>query len=202
MNGSVQRNSVYGWEDFALSGDRTRAKPTELPVLPVHRKRGFITSANSDDTDQLLHLSSHISVFSTFASYKLNRESAYIVGVCRLNWVCFLYMQQGTIQSCWTSILAGMRTCAKPCIAYFFFFFNFGKDWWTTVGESGLLKIWVSRTKKLFFIVAFKWPTSWQSAERMSELWEDRPAYIFSSTARFAGQLHFHIFFQWRPHAG
>ena len=48
--------------------------------------------------------------------------------------------------------------------------------------------------KKLFFIVAFKWPTSWQSADRMSELWEDRPAYIFSSTARFAEQLHFHIF--------
>ena len=50
-------------------------------------------------------------------------------------------------------------------------------------------------------IVAFKWPTSWQSAERMSELWEDRPAYIFSSTARFAEQLYFHLF-QWRPHAG
>ena len=60
-------------------------------------------------------------------SYKMNRESAYIVGVCRLNWDCFLYMQQGTIQSCWTSILAGMCTCAKPCIAYFFFFFNFGR---------------------------------------------------------------------------
>ena len=43
---------------------------------------------------------------------------------------------------------------------------------------------------------------SWQSAERMSELWEDQSAYIFSSTARFAEQLHFHIFFQWRPHAG
>ena len=48
--------------------------------------------------------------------------------------------------------------------------------------------------KKLFFIVAFKLPTSWQSAERMSELWEDRPAYILSSTAKFAEQLHFHIF--------
>ena len=74
MNGSVQRNSVYGLADFALSGDRTRAKPTELPVLPVHRKRGFITSANSDDTDQLLHLSSHISVLSTFASTRYHEN--------------------------------------------------------------------------------------------------------------------------------
>ena len=74
MNGCVQRNSVYSLEDFALSGDRTRAKPTELPVLPVHRKRGFITGANSDDTDQLLHLSSHISVFSTFASTRYHEN--------------------------------------------------------------------------------------------------------------------------------
>ena len=84
---------------------------------------------------------------------------------------------------------SGNAHLRQTMYSIFFFFFNFGKDWWTTVGESGLL------TKKLFLIVAFKWPTSWQSAERMSELWEDRPAYIFSFTARFAEQLHFHIFF-------
>ena len=43
-------------------------------VLPVHRKRGFITSSNSEDADQLLHLRSHISVFSIFASRRYHEN--------------------------------------------------------------------------------------------------------------------------------
>ena len=42
----------------------------------MHRKRSFITSANSDDTDQLLHLSSHISVFSIFASTRYHENQS------------------------------------------------------------------------------------------------------------------------------
>ena len=40
----------------------------------MHRKRGFITSVNSEDTDQLLHLHSHISVFSIFASTRYHEN--------------------------------------------------------------------------------------------------------------------------------
>ena len=60
-----------------LLDQKASAKPTDLPVLPVHRKRGFITSANSDDTDQLLHLSSHISVFSIFASTRYHENHTF-----------------------------------------------------------------------------------------------------------------------------
>ena len=157
----------------------------------MHRKRGFITSTNSDDTDQLLHLSSHISVFSIFASTRSHGNHTNwtgkvltLLGVCRLNWVCLLYMQQGAIQSCWTSILAGMRTCAKPRMAYFFFsFLILVKIYERQLGNQVCSKYESAERKTLFFMVAFKWQTSWQSAECMSELWEDRPAYIFSSTA-------------------
>ena len=83
---TVEKISPEAGIELGPLDQKASAKPTELPVLPVHRKRGFITSANSDDTDQLLHLSSHIRVFSIFASTRYHENHTFEPGKCLHCW--------------------------------------------------------------------------------------------------------------------
>ena len=71
---TVEKISPRAGIELGPLDQKASAKPTELPVLAMHRKRGFITSANNEDTDQLLHLRSHISVFSIFASTRYHEN--------------------------------------------------------------------------------------------------------------------------------
>ena len=97
-------------------------------MLPVHRKRGFITSANSDDTDQLLRLSNHISVFSTFASTSIEP------GKCLHCWgvqaeLSLLFVHATRHHSVMLNIyFSGNAHLRQTMYGIFFFFFNFGKD--------------------------------------------------------------------------
>ena len=54
-------------------------------MLPVHRKRGFITSANSEDTDQLLHQST--------IAYSLHLHQQGITGIIQI--------EPGKCLHCW-----------------------------------------------------------------------------------------------------
>ena len=83
---TVKKISPLAGIELGPLDQKASAKPTELPVLPMHRKRGFITSANSDDTDQLLHLSSYIGVFSTFASTRYHENHTFERGKCLHCW--------------------------------------------------------------------------------------------------------------------
>ena len=105
-------------------------------MLPVDRKRGFITSANSGDTDQLLHLSSHISVFSIFASTRYHEIHTFEPGKCLHCWgvlaeLSLLFVHATSHHSVMLNIYfsgnAHMRQTTYG-VFFFFFFFNFGKD--------------------------------------------------------------------------
>ena len=65
-----------------------------------------------------------------------------------------------------------MRQTAKLHMAFFTFLIL------VKIYERQMRKNISQQHEKLLFIVAFRWPTSWQSAEHIPELWEDQPAYF------------------------